>query len=104
MGKIFATDRNGVEHEIEARDGLNLMEVLREASLPVEGICGGVCICSTCHVYLDANWQFKTGERAEDEQVMVEDSGHYEKNSRLACQIEYSEELNGLRLTLAPEF
>jgi 2Fe-2S ferredoxin len=55
-------------------------------------------------VYLDANWQFKTGERAEDEQVMVEDSGHYEENSRLACQIEYSEELNGLRLTLAPEF
>jgi 2Fe-2S ferredoxin len=104
MGKIFAIDRNGEEHQIEARDGLSLMEVLREANLPVEGVCGGVCVCSTCHVYLEPLWLARTGERAEDEQVMVEDSGHYEVNSRLACQINYSEELDGLRLTLAPEF
>lgn len=104
MGKIYATDRDGTEHALEAADGLSLMEILRNADLPIEAICGGQCICSTCHVYVDPAWATKLAPRAADEQVMVEDSGHYEENSRLACQVPYSAPLDGLRLTLAPEF
>ncbi len=104
MGTVYATDREGKEHVLEASEGYSLMEVLRDAGLPVEAICGGQCICSTCHVYVDASWLDKLEPRAMDEQVMVEDTGHFRNNSRLACQVPYSAALDGIRLTLAPEF
>ena len=104
MGTVYAIDREGIEHALEVREGLTLMEVLRNAGLPVEAICGGQCICSTCHVYVDTDWLGKLKPRAMDEQVMVEDTGHYQQNSRLACQVPYTAALNGIRLTLAPEF
>ena len=79
------------------------MEVLRDAGQDVEAICGGQCICSTCHVYVDETWVEKLEPRQEMEQVMVEDTGHFKENSRLSCQIDYDEALDGLRLTLAPQ-
>ncbi len=104
MGVVFATDRDGIEHALGAREGYTLMEILRDAGLPVEAICGGQCICSTCHVYIDSEWTERLKARAEDEQIMVEDTGHFQDNSRLACQIDYTDYLDGIRVTLAPEF
>jgi ferredoxin, 2Fe-2S len=104
MGTVTATDRDGEEHALDAREGHSLMEILRDGGLPVEAICGGQCICSTCHVYVDADWAGKLVPRAVDEQVMVEDSGHFRETSRLACQVPYLDALDGIRLTLAPEF
>lgn len=104
MGTIIATDRDGTEHALEAREGDTLMEILRDGGMPIEAICGGQCICSTCHVYVDEAWLAQLAPRAADEQVMVEDSGHYRDNSRLACQVPYGETLDGMRVTLAPEF
>lgn len=104
MGTIYAIDRDGLEHTLPAREGMSLMEVLRDADMPIEAICGGQCICSTCHVYVDEEWAPMLKPRATDEQVMVEDSGHFQESSRLACQIAYTAALDGLRLRLAPEF
>ena len=104
MGTIYAIDRDGVEHALPARNGVTLMEVLRDGGLPVEAICGGQCICSTCHIYVDAAWAARLQPRGAAEQVMVEDTGHFLDTSRLACQVEYAADLDGLRLTLAPEF
>lgn len=104
MGVVIATDRDGAEHTLEAQAGLSVMEVLRDGGLPVEAICGGQCICSTCHVYVDAEWAGRLAPREEAEQVMVEDSGHFRETSRLACQIDFDDALDGLRVTLAPEF
>ena len=56
MGTVYATDRDGELHTLPARRGTNLMEILRDANLPVEAICGGQCICSTCHIYVDPAW------------------------------------------------
>ena len=104
MSKIIVTDREGERHELDANPGVTLMEIIRDAGLPVEAICGGQCICSTCHVYIDEQWADKLPQRAEVEQVMVEDTGHFQENSRLSCQVEFSEDLNGIALTLAPEY
>lgn len=104
MGKITAIDRDGDTHEIDAQAGLSVMEILRDAGLPIEAICGGQCICSTCHVYVDEKWASVLPPRRDAEQVLVEDSGHYQDNSRLSCRIDYTDDLDGLRLTLAPEF
>jgi ferredoxin len=104
MGKITAVDRDGDSHDLVAEPGLSLMEILRDAGMAIEAICGGQCICSTCHVYIDAKWDDALPPRGDTEQVLVEDSGHYQENSRLSCQIEYSDKYNGLKLVLAPEY
>jgi 2Fe-2S ferredoxin len=101
---IFVVDREGTEHALEAREGSSIMEVIRDAGLPVEAICGGQCICTTCHVYVADEWKNKLSEMQDMERVLVEDSGSHQEGSRLSCQIDYSDELNGLRVTLAPEF
>ncbi len=101
---IYVVDREGVEHNLEASDGSSVMEVIRDAGLPVEAICGGQCICTTCHVYVDKEWEDKLSSMQDMELVLVEDSGSYRENSRLSCQIDYSDDLNGLKVTLAPEY
>jgi len=104
MGKITATDRDGAVHELDAAEGLNLMEILRDGGLDVEAICGGQCICSTCHVYIGETWVDRLPARGDAEQVLVEDTGHFRESSRLSCQVNYDEALDGLSLALAPEF
>lgn len=104
MGTITAIDREGETHEIDAEPGLSVMEILRNAGLEIEAICGGQCICSTCHVYIDPRWQAGLPARRDPERVLVEDSGAYQENSRLSCQLDYTDELDGLKLILAPEY
>jgi ferredoxin len=104
MAKLKVVDRDGQSHEISAQPGSNLMEILRNAGLEIEAICGGQCICSTCHVYISERWAEHLPARSDAEQVLVEDSGNFQENSRLSCQIDFSAELDGLSLTLAPEY
>ena len=104
MGMVKVIDRDGATHEIEATDGDSLMEVLRDAGLPVDGTCGGQCICSTCHIYVEPSWFAKLDPRAPDEQVMVEDTGYFQETSRLACQLDFGAALDGIEVTLAPEY
>ncbi len=104
MSNVNVTDRDGVKHELTANTGGSLMEVLRDAGLPIEAICGGQSICSTCHVYVDEAWADKLTPRQEVEQIMVEDTGHFKETSRLSCQVEYTADLDGIALTLAPQY
>jgi 2Fe-2S ferredoxin len=103
MSTIFVTDREGVEHELEATPGWRVMEIIREAGLPIEAACGGCCACATCHVYVDAEW-FDRLEPAEEEEVdMLDLALEVGERSRLSCQITFTPELEGLKVTLAPE-
>ncbi|HKJ74420.1 MAG TPA: 2Fe-2S iron-sulfur cluster-binding protein [Alphaproteobacteria bacterium] len=103
MPKIIVTDRDGSTRTIEGETGLSVMENLRDNDFPIAAICGGCCSCATCHVYLEDSWFAKLPERQEDEQDLLEGSGHMKETSRLSCQIEFSDELDGLTLTIAPE-
>jgi len=104
MTSIKATDREGVEHELQAKPGSTLMEVLRDADLGIAALCGGMCACATCHVYIDGAWISRLGERQSDETALLEDLPAYQPaQSRLSCQIRLSSELDGLTLTVAPE-
>ena len=57
--KIIAVDRQGKEYTLEGRDGWSVMEILRDAGLPVAAECGGACACATCHVYVTDGWYEK---------------------------------------------
>ncbi|MEZ5825612.1 MAG: 2Fe-2S iron-sulfur cluster-binding protein [Geminicoccaceae bacterium] len=104
MAKIVVIDREGAEHEIEGTVGWSVMEVVREANLPIEAACGGCCACATCHVYVDAAWLGKLDKPDADEELMLDEAFEVQDNSRLSCQIKLSDELDGIKITLAPDF
>ena len=101
--KIIATDRNGATQEIEGRDGWSVMEILRDADLPITAECGGACACATCHVYVEDGWYDKLPAPSDAETDMLDMALAVEPNSRLSCQITCSDELDGIKVTLAPE-
>lgn len=89
---------------IQVKDAIGtLMEIA--TGNDVEGItgdCGGVCSCSTCHVYIPKEWMEKVGPPNETEKDTLEFNSHYQPNSRLGCQVEMSAELDGLVVEVAP--
>jgi 2Fe-2S ferredoxin len=104
MPVIIVTDRAGVTHEVEAEPGLSVMLNLKDrGGQDIAAICGGMCSCGTCHVHVDAEWLGRLEPQDPSERELIEGSFHYRPNSRLACQIEFTEALDGLRVTLAPE-
>jgi len=103
MALLRVVDRDGVEHEVDAKTGLKVMETLRELDYGVAAICGGMCSCATCHVYVDPEWVAKLPAPMSDERELLTELSHHEDNSRLSCQIEFTEALAGLRVTIAPD-
>jgi 2Fe-2S ferredoxin len=104
MPKLFVTDREGAEHELEGTSGWSVMEIIRENNLPIEAACGGCCACATCHVYVDPEWLAKLQAPNPDEGMMLDEAFEVRDNSRLSCQIKFTEAMDGLKVTLAPEF
>lgn len=100
--KVIVIDRDGVEHEIEVPLGvdLNMMEVSKASELPVEGTCGGMALCASCHMYVESDHDIY--DRSEDEEDMLDQAFFVEDNSRLGCQIKITEEIDGLIVRLAP--
>ena len=105
MPTIYVTDREGGEHVLEVDNGLSIMEPLREVDNGIEALCGGMCSCATCHVFIDADWRAKIKPVSDDELDLLEDTECFQEGgaSRLACQIKMSDELDGLKMTVAPE-
>ena len=101
--RISVTDRDGESHEVEGQQGLKLMEVLRDLEYGVEAICGGMCSCATCHVYVSADWLGKLPGQEDDEDDLLDSLEGRRPNSRLSCQIELHADLDGLAVTIAPE-
>lgn len=99
---ITIIDREDQEHRVEVPLGidLNLMEVCKAEELPVEGTCGGMALCSTCHVYVLTDNELS--ELSEEEEDMLDQAFFVEPNSRLACQLKINKELEGLIVRLAP--
>ena len=104
MPRLNLVARDGSEHAIEARAGWSVMENIRDNGIDeVLALCGGCCSCATCHVHVDADWLAAVGPRKADEDDLLDTSDHKTDASRLSCQILFSAELDGLRVTIAPE-
>ena len=103
MIKLKVTDRDGQTHDIEANEGDTLMETLREHDWGVAAICGGMCSCGTCHVYLDAGDVGKFPPVDIDEEDLVDMLEFSKEGSRLSFQLTLTAEHNGVALELAPD-
>lgn len=82
---VTGTDK--AEHIVDGKEGLNLLELALGAGINIEHACGGVCACSTCHVYIEDGMKNLT-ESTEAEEDRVEEAPDVRRNSRLACQCE----------------
>lgn len=102
MALIKVTDRDGLEHDVEGNTRFTLMENLRDLEYGVAAVCGGMCACATCHVWVDPEWFDKLPPRSDDEEDLIYSTLDQKPTSRLSCQILLSEELDGLQLTLTP--
>jgi ferredoxin, 2Fe-2S len=85
------------------RVGQTLLEIAHEHGIDIEGACEGVMACSTCHVIVDDAWIDRLPEPSEDEEDMLDFAVGLTANSRLGCQIEMSDDLDGLVVKLPKE-
>jgi 2Fe-2S ferredoxin len=104
MGRIVVVDRAGAKHDVEVAVGESIMDHLRELSDGVEALCGGMCSCATCHVFVATESFAKLNPAQDDELELLEETESFRGGeSRLSCQIEFSDELEGMTFTIAPE-
>ncbi|MEZ5744484.1 MAG: 2Fe-2S iron-sulfur cluster-binding protein [Sphingomonadaceae bacterium] len=101
MVKVTYVTHDGRAQEIDAREGISLMENAVAGGIEgIEAVCGGNAYCATCRVYPDPAWDTKLGERNDLEAPMLEEVGEAESNARLSCQIEVTAALEGLVVNL----
>lgn len=103
---ITITDRDGDSHVVQAPTdmNLNLMEVIRSFELAPEGtigICGGMAMCASCQCYIESDHDLPG--KGDEEEAMLSEAFFVKENSRLGCQIPITPDLEGLKVTLAPE-
>ena len=104
MPTITLIEFNGKDHLIEAETGKSLMQNALDNAVPgIDADCGGACACGTCHCIVDASWIETTGEVDPMEEAMLAMRPDREANSRLSCQIQVTEELDGMVVRL-PEY
>ncbi len=104
MPKLLVTTREGLKTVIEGAAGLSVMEVIRDSgSDEILALCGGSCSCATCHVFVDPGFVDLLAPMGAIEDEMLEFSEHRQSASRLSCQIPFSDALDGLKITIAPD-
>ena len=103
MAELVIVDRQGKEHRVAGRVGVSVMETLRELDYGVPAICGGMCSCATCHVWVDEAWIDRLASRQGDEIEILRELASFKPTSRLSCQVPFTEALSGLRVEIAPD-
>ena len=103
MPKLIFTQPNGEEKSINAENGLSIMEVARDNDFGIEGTCGGSISCCTCHVVIDQDWFSVVGKPNPDEEDMLDLAVGLTPTSRLGCQIEITDKMDGLRISIPEE-
>jgi 2Fe-2S ferredoxin len=101
MIKVTVIDREGTSHELDAPTdmNMNMMELCKSYELPVEGTCGGMAMCASCHMYIESSHELP--EMGEDEENMLDQAFFVERNSRLGCQLHLADDMDGLVVRLA---
>lgn len=104
MPTIHVTRRDGSEQAVEAVAGQSLKDALKAGGVDeVLALCGGFASCGTCHVHVAVDWLDRLPQMRADEEELLGFSDWRQPNSRLACQIPFTEALDGISVAVAPE-
>ena len=101
MPDVVLVEADGNEFRIEVASGTTARDAAVNSSVPgIDGDCGGVCACATCHVHVDPKWIDIVGTAAPGsvEAGLIQFAEGSTDASRLACQVTITPELNGLVL------
>jgi ferredoxin, 2Fe-2S len=102
MAQITFIQTDGQRVTVDDAVG-TLMEIATQHGVDgISGNCGGVCACSTCHVYVAPEWLERVGNPSGAEADTLEFCVHRSPNSRLGCQVEVSAVMDGLTVEIAP--
>ena len=97
MPRICFIERSGVKHLVDVRSGLSIMQAALDHMVPgFTGDCGGSCMCASCHGYIGHQWIGKIGPASPNEGAMLDAAEYVLSNSRLTCQIDMCQELDGI--------
>lgn len=105
MPTITIIDPDGLEHRLDAESGVSVMTVARRHAVSgIQAICGGACVCATCHVHVDPAWMAAAGPAIGEEAEMLDFAADRRPGSRLSCQLRMVPTLDGLilRVPAAP--
>ena len=103
MTKIIFVDSDGSEKIVDAKNGLSLLEVAHSNGIDLEGACEGSLACSTCHIIVEKEYFENLPDPSEEEEDMLDLADGLQATSRLGCQIEVTDKLDGLRVSIPEE-
>ncbi|WP_267381442.1 MULTISPECIES: 2Fe-2S iron-sulfur cluster-binding protein [unclassified Sphingomonas] len=104
MPQLSITTREGRTTQVASATGMSLMEAIRKSgSDELLALCGGCCSCATCHVYIDDERLDTLPSMSTDEDDLLDSPSHRTRQSRLSCQVPFTEALDGLKVVIAPE-
>lgn len=104
MPRLIVTTRDGHTREVSREAVLSVMEVIRDGGFDeLLALCGGCCSCATCHVHVAPEWLDRLPPMSEDEDDLLDSASDRDETSRLACQLAFSDALDGLAVTIAKE-
>ena len=102
MPRITYVTKDGVRHEVDVENGYSVMEgAINHNIRGIVAECGGACACATCHGYIDDAWLDKLPAMDDMEDSMLDAAFERRPNSRLTCQLEVSDALDGLVVHVA---
>jgi len=100
MPKMTFIQPDGTRLEVEAPEGLSVLEIAHRNKVELEGACEGSLACSTCHIVVSPEWYDKVEPASEDEEDMLDLAFGLTSTSRLGCQIIMKQDLDGLVVTV----
>ncbi|ANQ49458.1 2Fe-2S iron-sulfur cluster binding domain-containing protein [Flammeovirga sp. MY04] len=100
MAKITFITKDKEEITVEGTSGSVMELAVKNNVKGIDGDCGGVCSCATCHVQVDAGHTDKTGVASEIESDMLELDDDANEYSRLCCQLQVTEAMDGVVLNV----
>ncbi len=101
MPKLIFIEPSGREYVVEAPIGQSVMRAAVAAQIPgIEALCGGNCVCATCHAYIAEPWMASFAPPDDTERAMLECTSAPQKNSRLTCQLPITAAHEGLEIRL----
>jgi 2Fe-2S ferredoxin len=99
MPRITFVQPDGSRETLEVTAGRTAMEAARDNSIRgIRAECGGECLCSTCHCYVDSAWVNRLPDKKDGEASLIDFAYEPRDTSRLACQLLITETLDGIVL------
>lgn len=103
MPSVVVVRSDGEEKLIAGASGQSLMSIMRDSGIDeLQALCGGACACATCHVWVDPAFLNRLPAMSSQESDMLDCTEDRRENSRLSCQVKMSDDLDGIRVTVAP--